>query len=80
MELDLDDVGDQDEHQDDNWDDEHEPSGDKCESDLRTLAFEQQISFPHCTTSFYEERNVAQTQSTDRCYKLHPYFKRQRGK
>ena len=37
MELDLDDADDQDEHQVDNWDDEHEPSRDKCESDWRYL-------------------------------------------
>ena len=37
MELDLDDADDQDEHQVDNWDDEHEPSRDKCESDWRHL-------------------------------------------
>ena len=71
MELDPDDADDQDEHQDDNWDDEHEPSG-KCESDWDTLAFEQQKSFPRCTTPFCKERNIAHTHSTDRCYKLHP--------
>ena len=71
MELDPDDADDQDEHQDDNWDDEHEPSG-ECESDWDTLVFEQLKSIPHCTTPFCKERNIAHIHSTDRCYKLHP--------
>jgi hypothetical protein len=71
MELDSDDADDQDEHQDNNWDDEHEPSG-ECESDWNTLAFEQLKSFPHCTTPFCKERNIVHIHSTDRCYKLHP--------
>ena len=71
MELDPNGVDDQDEHQDDNWDDGHEPSG-ECESDWDTLAFELEKSFPHCTTLFCKERNIVHTHSTDRCYKLHP--------
>ena len=71
MELDPNGVDDQDEHQDDNWDDGHEPSG-ECESDWDTLAFGLEKSFPHCTTLFCKERNIVHTHSTDRCYKLHP--------
>ena len=44
----------------------------ECESDWDTLAFEQLKSFPHCTTPFCKERNIAHIHSTDRCYKLHP--------
>ena len=60
MELDPNGVDDQDEHQDDNWDDGHEPSG-ECESDWDTLTFELEKSFPHCTTLFCKERNIVHT-------------------
>jgi hypothetical protein len=37
-----------------------------------SLAFQQKSTFPHCTTQFCKDRNIAHTHSTERCYKLHP--------
>ncbi len=37
-----------------------------------SFAFQQKSTFPHCTTQFCKDRNIAHTHSTDRCYKLHP--------
>jgi hypothetical protein len=51
--------------------DHEEPSG-EYESDWNSLAFKQRKSFPHCTTPFCKEKNIAHTHSTERCYTLHP--------
>ncbi len=61
--------------QDADWE-EDQDAGAAAESDWDSLAFEQRKSFPHCTTPFCKEKNIAHTHSTDRCYKLHP----QKGK
>jgi hypothetical protein len=70
---------DQDAEENDEHDDQQDYDGEEDqdpdvagESDLDSLAFEQRKSFPHCTTPFCKEKNIAHTHSTDRCYKLHP--------
>jgi hypothetical protein len=75
LDQDADENDEQDDQQDDDEEDHQDPDG-AGESVWDSLAFEQRKSFPHCTTPFCKERNIAHTHSSDRCYKLHP----QKGK
>ncbi len=75
LHQDADENDEQDDHKDDDEEDYQDSDG-AGESVWDSLAFEQRKSFPHCTTPFCKERNIAHTHSSDRCYKLHP----QKGK
>ncbi len=75
MDQDAEEDDEQDDLQEDYNEDVQDPD-DAGESDWNSLAFEQCKSFPHCTTPFCNERNIAHTHSSDRCFKLHP----QKGK
>ncbi len=71
LDQDAEEDDEQDELQDDDGEDVQDPD-DAGESDWDSLAFEQRKSVAPCTTPFCKEQNIANTHSTDRCYKLHP--------
>jgi hypothetical protein len=52
------------------WEEDKDEGDDSVKWD--SLAFQQKSTFPHCTTQFCKDRNIAHTHSTERCYKLHP--------
>ncbi len=61
----------QDDQQDEDEQDAHDPDAGE-DDNWESYAFDQRKSFSPCTTAYCQEKNIAHTHSTDRCYKLHP--------